>query len=550
MSLRLLLDYFALNCLKANELCLGGERQPGQAKHQGNQGKKPKPHTGSIGIAAKRLESMYDDLSMKLCSILTCFPVVIAAASGASFGVTPAGAPMPAEIGPKNPGVVVIGGLDGTEASVEAARKAARGKGATALLHRFANPAASFPPTGEAYAGQGGEAHYLWRFLLQRAPDVVIIVRSEGASGGTASSSLIAALQGKIPAEAVDEGKELAAALKKKREASPWRKEIEARLARPPMEVARQLAVHYGHALDEAVYIPAMAVVGRLRLDQAGTLADAERIVAPYATGAKPSLGPKPSASHQSGHLLFGELFKITKKPAYLDLVKAAAGMAFDEAGKPRESMPLHNEMSDSFFMGCPILAQAGRLTGEERYYDMALRHFRFMQKLDLRADGIYRHSPLDEGAWGRGNGFPALGLALTLTELPENHPVRPEFLAAFQSHLRALLRHQDDLGAWHQVIDRPESYPEYTATAMIGFALTCGLRHGWIKGAAFEVARDQAWKAISRRTAPDGVLLDVCASTGKQKSLREYYDRPAIFARDPRGGAMGLLFSTELMAR
>lgn len=105
-------------------------------------------------------------------------------------------------------------------------------------------------------------------------------------------------------------------------------------------------------------------------------------------------------------------------------------------------------------------------------------------------------------------------------------------------------------MGAWHQVIDRPESYPEYTATAMIGIALTRGLREGWIKGSAFEVARDQAWKAILRRTSDDGVLLDVCASTGKQKSLRDYYDRVAIYAKDPRGGAMGLYFATEMMAR
>ena len=436
--------------------------------------------------------------------------------------------------------VVVIGGLDGTEASVAAARREAARHGATAMVHRFNNPERlAFPPTGDAYAAPGGEAHYLWRYLLQRAPDFVYVVASGGSPG-----QLVEALQGKIPAKVVAPNA-LGAELRAKREASPWRKEIERRLARTPEQVARQLAVQYGHALDDVVYIPAMALVGRLRL---GALEDVERIVAPYATGGKSSLTDKPSASHQSGHLLFGELYKLTKKPVYLDLVRTAAGMAFEPDGAMKDAMPLHNEMSDSFFMGCPILAQAGRLTGEAKYYDMALRHFRFMQKLDLRPDGIYRHSPLDEAAWGRGNGFPALGLALTLGELPADHPSRPEFLAAFQSHLRALLHHQDDLGAWHQVIDRPESYPEYTATAMIGVALTRGLREGWIKGSAFEVARDGAWSAIKRRTAGDGVLLDVCASTGKQKSLREYYDRPAIFARDARGGAMGLLFATELL--
>lgn len=34
---------------------------------------------------------------------------------------------------------------------------------------------------------------------------------------------------------------------------------------------------------------------------------------------------------------------------------------------------------------------------------------------------------------------------------------------------------------------------------------------------------------------------------TGKQKSLREYYDRPAILGADDRGGAMALLFATEM---
>ena len=479
---------------------------------------------------------------MKLWSFLMlAAQLMFAAGSPSSFGVTVAGQTMAALPGRANQRILLIGGLDGGAASVEAARREATGRGLPALLHRFGDPAnLQFPPSGEAYAGPGGEAHYLWRHLLQRAPDHVYIV---GAT--PAADRLGAALIGKIPATVVPLTTDLGKALDKgKHPASPWRLQMEQRLARTPDQMARELAVHYGHSLDDAVYIPAMALVGRLRM---GALEDVERMVAPYATGQKSSLTSKPSASHQSGHLLFGELFKLTRNNSCLKLVLAAAAMAFEPDGSMKEAMPLHHEMSDSFFMGCPILAQAGRLTGLSKYDEMAVRHFRFMQKLDLRPDGIYRHSPLDDAAWGRGNVFPALGLALTLTELPDDHVGRVEILAAFQAHLRALLRHQDDLGAWHQVVDHPESCPEYTATAMIGFALTRGLRNGWIKGTAFELARDGAWKAIMRRTAGDGVLMDVCASTGKQKSLRDYYDRQAIFARDPRGGAMGLLFATEL---
>jgi rhamnogalacturonyl hydrolase YesR len=209
--------------------------------------------------------------------------------------------------------------------------------------------------------------------------------------------------------------------------------------------------------------------------------------------------------------------------------------------------MPLHNEMSDSVFMGCAILAQTGNLSGDRRYFRMALRHLRFMQKLVLRPDGLYRHSPLDEAAWGRGNGFPALGLTWSLLEMPENAPGRAEFLSAYRELIDSLLRHQDRTGMWLQVVDHPGSYRELSSTSMIGYALAAGLRAGWISGTRYERALERAWNAVQARVAADGSLVDVCQSTGKQSSLRAYLDRVANFGRDDRGGAMALLFAVEI---
>lgn len=98
-------------------------------------------------------------------------------------------------------------------------------------------------------------------------------------------------------------------------------------------------------------------------------------------------------------------------------------------------------------------------------------------------------------------------------------------------------------------MIDHPESYDEYTATCMIGFAMQRGIRHGWLAKAEYQPAVERAWKAIQERTAADGKLVNVCSGTGKQKTLQDYFDRPAINGRDDRGGAMGLMFATELMA-
>ena len=52
---------------------------------------------------------------------------------------------------------------------------------------------------------------------------------------------------------------------------------------------------------------------------------------------------------------------------------------------------------------------------------------------------------------------------------------------------------------------------------------------------------------AVSARVSADGSVLDVCESTGKQKSLRAYLDREAISGKDARGGGMALMFAVEM---
>ena len=203
--------------------------------------------------------------------------------------------------------------------------------------------------------------------------------------------------------------------------------------------------------------------------------------------------------------------------------------------------------MSDSVFMAIPILAATGKLTGERKYFDMAARHLSFMQQLVLRPDGLYRHSPLTEAAWGRGNAFPALGLALTLTDLPKDHPDFGRILLAFQQHMAVLARFQDDEGMWTQVVDHPGSYAEFSATSMIATSMLRGIRHDWLDRGSYQPRVDKAWRGVLARVSSEGLLMDVCESTAKQKSLSDYLHRAAILDRDPRGGAMALLFATEM---
>ncbi|MFO1066484.1 MAG: glycoside hydrolase family 88 protein [Pirellulales bacterium] len=448
---------------------------------------------------------------------------------------------------------------------------------------RGSNPAVGYPPTGEYYLGAANaESQYLWRWIGMLGPDVVIVL-VDGPKTGTGDLNslpkdhLVTALKtsaaagigsleavtwnvapgDKHPFEQVatalphvNELKPLAASQKN---LSPGCKELVHRSSRSPLDVCRLLANVYGRDLPSTAYIPAVAVIGRMRygalIGDEQMLRDAVKLTESFRSGSANPLQEKSSASDVAGQILFAELADRTGGEAYKKLVLQAADRAFDASGQPLEAMPGHSEMSDSTFMSCPILAAAGRLSGDDKYFQMCVRHMHFMRKLNLRSDGLHRHSPLDETAWGRGNGFPALGLALVLTDMPENHPLRPEVLNAFRDHIKALISHQDVTGAWHQVIDHPESYREFTATCMITFAMARALQRGWIDDPRAADSVQRGWQAINVRIADDGGLVDVCTGTGKMKSLREYFDRPALLGKDGRGGAMALMVATEMAA-
>jgi hypothetical protein len=82
-----------------------------------------------------------------------------------------------------------------------------------------------------------------------------------------------------------------------------------------------------------------------------------------------------------------------------------AARSGFTDSGELREFMPLHGGWSDSLFMDVPILAKAGALTGDRRYFDMAARHVAFMQQIVLRPTACIAIRLRPSGV-GTGNAF------------------------------------------------------------------------------------------------------------------------------------------------
>ena len=494
-----------------------------------------------------------------LLCVLACLALHDAAIASErwTIGLSTSGAAIEAEViagrSDSSPTVLVVGGLQQPDESSDAvAREAAAFEQVPQNRRAFrliaiarANPNAQplqFPPSGVAYREQI-ESHVLWRWVGTHAPDLVLVAGPDPGFVEALSQNAVADI-GRIPARRVDASSRFVQSLTAPIPFSSAHEEIERRLARSPRAAAEQLARVYGHQFAAPNYIAAMALVSRLRL---GERDEVGRLLAPYLDGAQDSFA-RPSQSSLAAHLLFFEYARRARDDRAKALVLRAAASGFAENRELREFMPLHGGWSDSLFMDVPILAMAGALTGERRYFDMAARHIAFMQKIVLRPDGLYRHQASAEAAWGRGNAFPALGLALTLSEFPKEHADYPRLLASYRAHMAALARFQDENGMWRNVIDRPGAYPEYSATAMIATAMLRGIRNGWIDRAVYEPLVQKAWKAILARTSADGGLVDVCESTGTRGLTDDdYLRRAAILGRDDRGGGMAMFFATEL---
>jgi unsaturated rhamnogalacturonyl hydrolase len=491
---------------------------------------------------------------LALVAVLTATPTM--AAEVFDIGLATSGvridAMAVATTGKSAPTVVLVGGLHGDDATSAQVRAAVvayerrRSRPVQLLAVPVVNPdgaTLAFPPTGIAYR-EHAEANMLWRWLGSQAPDLVLVAGEDDSGLAAALGTQKVADMGRIPARHWN-GK-----------ASDWMVpagtlarseahiELKHRRERSPRQLAEELASHYGRDFDQPWYIGAIALIARIRL---GDLEDVRKLAEPYVDGSKDSLA-HPSELVLGGHIVFTVLARRTGDPRYTALVRRVADLGFDASGQMLEAMPYNDQFSDAVFMGTVILAQAGSLSGETRYFDMADRHLRFMQQLDLRPDGLYRHQPATDAAWGRGNGFAAIGLAMTLTELPRTHPGYAHALESYQKLMAALLPLQTRDGLWRNVLDHPGAYPEFSATAMIGFALQRGLENAWIAGPAYRQAVDHAWLAVNSRTSSLGSFIDVCESTARMTSLEQYLQRAAILGNDPRGGAMAMLFATELM--
>ena len=423
---------------------------------------------------------------------------------------------------------------------------------------------ATFPPVDGFFNDpERPESRYVWRWVAYQAPDLVVEVRAgnelrvragtgpdaEGLPTGSLAAALAspANLAGLGPvatllttAGAGDGAAVMREVLARARDReSPLRNVLNRRMARDPLTVARLMARRYP-GTPSISYIPALAWVHTLRVaDMDGDASLRDKVmeeVNPWLSGEQPLFGNRISFAALAGTMIFSELTGLPGEDGEAAARLATEGVAL-AAAETAPGMPEHaSGWSDDFFLGTIAAVRAGDPEGLAAAVRLVTTTAARLQQ----PNGLFHHDADAPTAWGRGNGFGALGLAELLTVLPADHPDREAVLDIHRRHLAGMRDQQAPDGMWRQIVDVPGSYRETSVTAMTLTAMARGIRLGLLDD-SYRPVVDRAWRALLAHVADDGALVDVCFSTGAGPTRRHYLDRPAVNGADDRGGAMVL---------
>lgn len=193
----------------------------------------------------------------------------------------------------------------------------------------------------------------------------------------------------------------------------------------------------------------------------------------------------------------------------------------------------------DDMFMSVPALAQMGKLTGNNKYYDDAVKQIRhFSERMFNKEKGLYMHGWVQamdvhpEYRWARANGWAVMTLVELLDVLPTEHEGYQDVLQQLQAHIKGLVQYQDGTGFWHQLIDRNDTYLETSATAIYTYSIAKAINNGYIDKLAYSPVVLLGWNAVATKVNDKGQVEGTCVGTGMGFDPAFYYYRPInVFA-------------------
>lgn len=210
----------------------------------------------------------------------------------------------------------------------------------------------------------------------------------------------------------------------------------------------------------------------------------------------------------------------------------------------------------DDMFMGVPTVVQMAKYKPAEaaKYHKEAVDQIKgFEKRMWVPEKNLFRHGWVEEMTrqpsffWGRANGWALLTLTEVLDVLPADHHDRPYVLDLFKKHVDGLLAVQGTDGMWHQMLDRPETYSETSATAIYTYCIAHAINEGWIDAVTYGSPVVLAWHALAPHISSAGKVDGTCVGTGMGFDPAYYACRP-VNAQAAHGYGPSLWAAAEML--
>lgn len=188
----------------------------------------------------------------------------------------------------------------------------------------------------------------------------------------------------------------------------------------------------------------------------------------------------------------------------------------------------------DTLFMAGIVLADAYRLLGRDDCRAEVVTQFAAHRaSLQDPSTGLFRHlhdartnGHMAGAFWGRGNGWMAASSVDVLEAIGTDDPANGAIIESFRQQMNAARALQEPDGAFHTVLDDPDTYLEMSATAALGYAALKGVRLG-VLGDEFRQMGEKATHVVLAHIKPDGIVDRVSGGTSGFITYEAYNEIP-----------------------
>tara|TARA_A100001037_G_scaffold305991_1_gene348504 strand:+ start:18645 stop:20132 length:1488 start_codon:yes stop_codon:yes gene_type:complete len=385
---------------------------------------------------------------------------------------------------------------------------------------------------------------YLYKRISNHVPDAILISSTESFSLKSIVNVPVVTCTNQIQ----EICSHIEQALNLPRSSS--RLDIIHKLKRTPQELAKDLMKVYGNDLTLVNYTQGVGVYACLHIAQQmegpnNIAKELDQMLSNSPLGEQKPFGVDPTGANLASAIWAYDLSSMLGNDKWNQLLDEAANTyQFNiNDGPPIPCDP--TVRTEDMFYSSAILGRAFEKHDTVSYLDILDS---FYELIHLQQEnGLFWHSQSSPYFWSRGNGFAILGLSQYLTYVPQTRPMYSVILNQFLTFFNQIKKFQDISGGFHQVMDLPNTYLEFTTTCIIGYAALRGKALGILDDSVDPII-EGAWHFLRSRVDHEGNVTDACFNTGLQPDLESYYLRPAVSGYDDRSGSMALLFCAEIL--